>query len=284
MLRKLIKYDMRYIARIVPWVYLAALGMSLLMCLLIFLTSIKDVFGIVLGVTAIPFILVLSAISISGFIMIAIRIYKNLYSDEGYLTFTLPATVDQQILSKVFSGALWEFIGMVVALITLALPLVTAYCSFSNKIGPLDLLIDRIGYFIRTFLGDGYGDITGKLAVLLVLFAVYLVIAIFANPITLLLSFSIGQFTKKNRVLAAIGSYFGITFALSFITTILQLIFEVVFAVDFANAGATDTAYVVYMLNSYISMFIMQIVIFAVFYIVSYFTVKKIMRDKLNLV
>jgi len=51
---------------------------------------------------------VLSAIIIT-FIILARRFYKNMYGNEGYLTFTLPVTSNQLILSKLITSMLSIF-------------------------------------------------------------------------------------------------------------------------------------------------------------------------------
>lgn len=45
-------------------------------------------------------------------IYIAIYFYKNMFSDQGYLTLTLPASPAQHLLSKVLAGSLWTLIDL----------------------------------------------------------------------------------------------------------------------------------------------------------------------------
>ncbi len=125
MLRKLLKYDMKYIGRVMPWLYLAALASSLVLSVTILWASKNENMTFLPVTLTFPFALLICAISVSGFIMLAVRIYKNLYSDEGYLTFTLPATAKQHILSKVLCGAIWEILSVIVAFVSAAVPIVT---------------------------------------------------------------------------------------------------------------------------------------------------------------
>ncbi len=278
MLRKLIKYDMRYIGRIVPWVYLSAIAVALLMSLLLFLTSLEPELAFLAGITALPYFLVIGIISISGFIMIAIRVYKNLYSDEGYLTFTLPVTMKQQILSKVFSGAIWEFLGFIVALICIALPLLTVWFAYSDMQETIKYIVDYLWFSLKSIPTE----YMIRVIALVVTYAAMIVIALFMNPITLLLSCSIGQFAKKNRVLLSIGAYFGITFALSSIGSIVSTIVVMLAMTGSAVVSGPETTTM--MLDAYIWAFAAMDMIYIVYYIASYFGVKKIMTHKLNLV
>lgn len=43
---------------------------------------------------------------------IAIYFYKNMFSDQGYLTLTLPATPFQHFMSKTLAGSLWTLIDL----------------------------------------------------------------------------------------------------------------------------------------------------------------------------
>ena len=48
-------------------------------------------------------------------ILIVIRYYRNLFTEEGYLTFTLPTTTGKILLSKFLSAYLTMFIALIVA-------------------------------------------------------------------------------------------------------------------------------------------------------------------------
>ncbi len=277
MLRKLIKYDMRYIGRIVPWVYLAAISVSILMSLMLYLSSVNSYIGVLAGLTAIPYLIVTGVISISGFIMIAIRVYKNLYSDEGYLTFTLPVTIKQQILSKIFSGAIWELLGFVVAIVCLAMPIVTAYCSFDEIRSFIVPVADSLMFTFKMF----YNEHSVRVISLAVIFVIIVAVSVFSNPVTLLLSCSIGQFSKKNRMLLSIGAYFGIQFALS---TVMSIVTTVITAIATTGSIKISGDSSLAMLDAYIWAFGAEAVLFIIYYIITYFIVKKIMTDKLNLI
>ena len=60
--------------------------------------------------------LIISCISTVVTIYIAIRFYRNLYTDEGYLMHTLPVTPRQLILAKLLVAALWVFVLSLLAL------------------------------------------------------------------------------------------------------------------------------------------------------------------------
>ena len=50
-------------------------------------------------------------------LMVAVHYYHKFVSDEAYLTFTLPATPGQHLLSKMVSGSVWVMVGAVAMVI-----------------------------------------------------------------------------------------------------------------------------------------------------------------------
>ena len=63
----------------------------------------------------IAYILILSGLSMILTIYFAIRFYKNLYTDEGYLMFTLPVSRSQLIWSKLIVSMAWGILSAVLA-------------------------------------------------------------------------------------------------------------------------------------------------------------------------
>ena len=54
---------------------------------------------------------------ITVFVMTIQRFYQSFFTDEGYLTFTLPVTVNCHIMTKIVSMILWNLMGTVVTLV-----------------------------------------------------------------------------------------------------------------------------------------------------------------------
>ena len=87
----------------------------------------------------IAYILILSGLSMILTIYFAIRFYKNLYTDEGYLMHTLPVKPWMLIVSKLTIGTIWFYlidlllVGAITLITLIALPTM-AYFS------PEDLL------------------------------------------------------------------------------------------------------------------------------------------------
>ncbi|HOO28532.1 MAG TPA: hypothetical protein PLU43_08710, partial [Lachnospiraceae bacterium] len=56
------------------------------------------------------YIILLIAVTCGAFIYIVVRFYRTMYSDEGYLTHTLPLTVHQLIIGKGLAASGWLII------------------------------------------------------------------------------------------------------------------------------------------------------------------------------
>lgn len=109
MLGKLIKYDLRYVMRYLWILAVASLGGAFIggFSIKLINNSVSGLGGdlIALGVIGIMIaVLVLSAFALASAVFIFYRFNQNFYTDEGYLTFTLPVKKSELLLSKLISG------------------------------------------------------------------------------------------------------------------------------------------------------------------------------------
>ena len=124
MLRKLFKYDFLAIGKTM-WLFtiLAVVAGIIASCIGIFMNnfyteSIPDYFQVSLGIMFV-FLLIFCLYAILAYLVLAIimilmRYYKNFFTDEGYLTFTLPVKTSTLLDAKILSGILWVFISLTV--------------------------------------------------------------------------------------------------------------------------------------------------------------------------
>ena len=127
MFKKLLKYDMMAVWRL-WWIAVmivpiaAVVGSAMLRFIiegtenLMFEDPISTLLlmGAILVVFACLVAIVLSFIL--TMVLIYVRFYKNLYTDEGYLTFTLPVSRKQILLSKTLNAFIWYILhGLLVA-------------------------------------------------------------------------------------------------------------------------------------------------------------------------
>ena len=109
MLVKLMKHEFRATGRVMLPLYLAlmivAVGANLSVNVL--LDSDLNILRMLGGLLMFVFFVGIMGVCIMSIILMVQRFQKNLLSDEGYLMFTLPVNVHQQVWSKMLVSAVW---------------------------------------------------------------------------------------------------------------------------------------------------------------------------------
>lgn len=221
MLKKLFKYDFQAIFRYWWIIICTQLGVSAIAAFVLkFVVDYQgsDELGLI-RVCCILF-LVFAALAIFlapllSSLLCYIRFYKNLFTDEGYLTFTLPVTRRQILLSKTLTTALFSFVDL----------LSTLGCTF------FVLLIGLSG--LEPSFGEGLGVMLGSLlnlfgggwvVVLISALVTYLGMILFGfSAIFLCITLGATVF-KKLKVLGAIGIYYAGQLVLQLVVQILGTI------------------------------------------------------------
>lgn len=128
MLGKLLKYDMKALSKVLIPVHIAAIAAGLGAAACFFgaytldasydLFSTSSGFGasmlVMLGLTGAFCIFALFMASAATLFTIVYRFYKNLFTDEGYLTLTLPVGANQHVASKVIAAMIWVAIDALI--------------------------------------------------------------------------------------------------------------------------------------------------------------------------
>ena len=122
MINKLIKNEFKATARIFLGIYIVFVSLLTVERLSILgSTYLHNIGGIISTISSffVSFTTILSvvgtiALLISPTIYSIYRFYKNLLCDEGYLSFTLPVTPSQHILSKLIVASIWTIASFVV--------------------------------------------------------------------------------------------------------------------------------------------------------------------------
>ncbi len=218
MLGKLMKYDMKYMARVLPWLYLGAFAMSLFISFILYLSVTSSIEAlmvtVILGI--LPLSLMLGALSVCGTVFMMIRIYKNMFSDEGYLTFTLPVKTHNIVWSKLLTGAVWNVFGGIVTIAVVVMPVTTVLVTLVKGNPDLAAELSASGEIMRALLDmlpQGPGFVTSLISIIL-----NLIVALFSSNALFMLSCCLAQMLNKSRGIASVGIYLGMNFLLSSIT------------------------------------------------------------------
>lgn len=222
MFRKLLKYDLKYVWRIWWIMAVSVLGLSVVgsAVLRYVITSmmaddvtfftIMSFFFLFICFMAIIFSLVFTEI------MIFVRFYKHFFTDEGYLTFTLPVSRKSLLMSKTLSGLIWIWANVILIVICVMIFMLISPPAEAGK-----FFINPVAY---KWLGGVIANAWSAVGAWLI---VYVVIAIVLISLMFLFTLSMIQFcitigaiiAKKLKVLAAIGIYYLINMGISFVVT-----------------------------------------------------------------
>ena len=152
--------------------------------------------------------MVLVVLSIIAFIifsglLVYIRFYKHLFTDEGYLTFTLPVKRHQILSSKLISGFACALSTAVVAIVDGAIIILTTFRKDIFHKGWYEELVKGINEIIAE---DG-------LLYLITFFAELLIVGILVLALGILFTYLCitfaGAISKKSKLASAILIYYG---------------------------------------------------------------------------
>lgn len=244
MFAKLLKHEFLNTKRYLGKFTLGALGLGVLttvvvrvMQLPIFLHSIGGFNAVTaaldafLGGAVLAF--VVYAIG-SGFYPL-MRFYKNKFTDEGYLTFTLPVTSRAIFLSSLVNLLIWAAITAVTLLTVLVL--LTAFGFVESGVVNLRGVRELFAGIASLFFGTDYYWGPGWLNALQTL------LSALAAAVIAMASITAGAIkAKKYKALAAIGFYYLFDLLRSILMSVLS---AVVFAATEDNYTASYVAYCV---------------------------------------
>ena len=287
MLKKCLKYDLQAIGRI--WWILAVImmgaaliaglgfrallqitfnpdseGVIVFLAIVGFLAAILSIFGMIAGLTV-------------SVILVYWRTYTNFYTDEGYLTFTLPVKRSTLYLSKVLTAAIVETATLLVFFLGVGLILLIA--------PPTTVGGGIISPVVYTSIGDLFADAWGVVGGWLIVWIIALIPLLFLTQLyasgLVFLCMTIGSvIAKKHKLLAAIGIYYAISAVLSFVSQFISLflsagVMSIIFTALSSSmliGGTTITA-----------MILIAGLIVACLAMVLHFTTVHLLENKLNL-
>lgn len=205
-------------------------------------------------------------------VLAIVRFYKNLFTAEGYLSFTLPVTPTQHILVKAVTA------------VTMAVATLVAVLLSVSVITAGEVLVE-IWKAVAYLLGKAYEVIGIHTAVIGVELVILLLAALFSGLLLYYTFISIGQLFKKNRILSAVGAYFAWYIFTQIISTIFLVVFSV-FASTEAFQGMIQRLGNFVMAHPYVfvhSCIWIVIALTAVFTLVEFLIIRRIITRRLNL-
>lgn len=219
MLGKLIKYDLKSTSKVLILVHafllLSAFLMRIFMTGQIQLEDVEDSSNILMALTILLYSLIVMGASFATSIIVAVRFYKNLFSDEGYLTNTLPVSRGILLLAKTISGGIWTALDMALLLLSIyivAFPPNVMELFQDNK----EAVMEAMG-FTGSYTLPSVPAIVGFLLILSLLSGFSSVAMIYASVV-------LGQLFSSHRVIGAVACYFAISTIFSMISYAIMLV------------------------------------------------------------
>ena len=197
MVGKLIKYDFMSFFRLIFPVQIIIIGLAGLNRIVqIFETqssTYKTVFisSIVLLSVACVVALVMS------YVVAIVRFYQGLYSNEGYLSHSLPVTAAQHITSKLIVSILFE-LGTVLAIF------IGANIATIGDVGVE--VYKAVGYIAKQFFD--YVHFNGAIYILEGI--IFVLLSMATSLLMMYFCISIGQLVNRKKILLAFGVLFGL--------------------------------------------------------------------------
>lgn len=286
MLGKLIKHEWKSVSKVGSILLLASFVISLIgaiyvrspMWVSLFnengdLDNLMSITWMLIGIGTLMFTIILVMVAIYGeLIYLGVRFYKSMYTDEGYLSHTLPVTANQLLGSKVLVSSIWMLITQVVSMICMFLPFVAMASGIVEA--------QQLGADFWELLKEGMTEVSAMykeelgmdLVQYMLFWIVMIVLSSFSSMIVLFGAFTIGQLSKKYKLAMGILTYFGILV----INMIIYMVFSMISmakSIMEMNSGQMS------MEVSYGGSIIVTIVLGAIMYLISL----KIIKNKLNL-
>ncbi len=154
--------------------------------------------------------------SIGTTTIVVIRFYKTCYTDQGYLTHTLPVSAKQLLNTKILAAVVTNLL-MVVAIVASIFIIIQVGLYHIFSFVPEYTYAQFYREFIEVFIG-GFHEFEDEFGISFGLYFVYLIayglISLIANIITVFGCVSLGQLFTKHRIVGAIAAYFIVQFIL----------------------------------------------------------------------
>lgn len=226
MLKKLLKYDMKSMVHLLVPLSIAVVGTTIAgtaaLRIMQTIDNTKNASWILTSALALIFvstILALLAFSVFSEILIMYRYYTHLFTDEGYLTFTLPVKTSSILNSKLINALIWSVYTVLVVFFCIFLYVIFGTAEeglinskiFTEIKNALELLTQTYSAWV----------ILKYIVEIVVIF----IISLLYGVLSIYLALTIGSIiAKKHKILAAIGIYYGLNTVMSIFVMIVNFI------------------------------------------------------------
>jgi hypothetical protein len=259
MLGKLVKYEFKATSRILIPLYIVLLFMSIINRFAFFMDDSNIVMKVVKPILIATYVLfIVATLAVTIFFMI-IRFYKNYFSDEGYLMFTLPSKTHELIVSKLILTLFWIVISL--AVIFLSVFIISPSENWPTIIFEFKQLIANM----QKQFGSNYVLVSIEFIMMILLGGTLNILMVYT-------SIAVGQMISKYRIIGSFVAY-------AIIYTGMQILLLIVLAVVSLIFKENITTF----LESPQAVFPAVLVVLAIASSGFFFTTNNIFKRRLNL-
>lgn len=254
MLGKLIKYEWKSVYKVGCVILLVVMAFTLLgavvfhtpMWSILFSddTRISDgqmLFWVMTGFSSfLLYVLMLVGATYGIIIYLGVHFHKTMYTDEGYLSHTLPVTPHQLLISKFLVGGIWVLFIQLAVTASVLILVASLFAAIENA-EP------------NVFGGQTYWEMFSEIFEIIsddmgfevvhytISFILTVIISPFSSIASLFGALTIGQLSRKHKAMMGIITYFGILFATSILSSIVQSIGTVsAYVIDDYRIGSSN--------------------------------------------
>ncbi|MBC3898211.1 hypothetical protein [Acetobacterium malicum] len=274
MLGKLIKHETRATSRIFLPLYGALLILTIFTKLVMAIgapdffseaaSNNNNIAEIILGISFTLYFVLIVGICVMTLVMIIQRFYKNLFTDEGYLMFSLPVKTWELVLSKLLVGMIWSAVCTVMIVLTF----------FIFSLGAFSMM--ELSQTIRSAYSMFYLQTGMELNLFMAEMILFILVQTVASILMIYVSIAIGQLFNQHRIVAAFGAYIVITIAMQIIMSIAMAVFAIGNLENMVLNGSEAMTTVQWLING-------STVLNVVLGIGFYYVTHTIMKKRLNL-
>jgi len=263
MLRKLLKYEIRATSRIFLPMYALLIVFALINKL--FLAINADFLSIPKIIAMSVFVIIIVGICVMTLVVTIQRFNKNLLTDEGYLSFTLPVKVHTQVDCKMIVTLMWFILSAIVSVVSIFVMAIN-----KDTIGQISKFFSEV---IPAFNSLGAGGYVILLEGILIC-----IIGILTSAVTIYAAITIGNMSSKHRLLVGLGAYIGFGVIEQIVASIIGT--SIGTRIEFYFRSITTVAASVSAVEIVMFWFIIYTLVFGVAY---YFLTNWMLKKKLNL-
>ncbi len=267
MLGKLLKYEIKATGRTFLPMYALLVVFALINKF--FLAVNNDYFKVPQIIAMSVFVVIIVGICVMTLVVAIQRFNKNLLSDEGYLSFTLPVKVHTQIDCKMIVSLMWTALSVIVSMISIFIMAVDQVTlqKVREAFSQLNSAMNTVG-------ASGY--------VILLEVLLLLIIGTLAGITSIYAAVAIGNMSSKHKLLAGVGAYLGFGVIEQIVASFIFTSFGDSIRNYFESLRATAAS--VAQVSSAVELVLLGVIVYTlVFGVAFYFLTEWMLRKKLNL-